>query len=159
MGIILAIDLGRFNSVCCWYDSDSHEVAYRPCRSTPAELTRALERHPVERVVIEACSQAGWVHDLCVALGLHCDVANTNGPAWQWKRVKRKTDRDDALKLAKLSALGELATVRLPDRATRQWKSLIGLRKRLVGERGRGQLIRCWAMLKHGQAWQSPVSA
>jgi transposase len=90
-------------------------------------------------VVIEACSPAGWVHDLCEVLHLVCDVANTAGEAWKWKNVKRKTDRDDALKLARLSAVGELATVLVPAKVIRDWKSLIGLRKRLVGDRGRGQ--------------------
>jgi hypothetical protein len=36
-----------------------------------------LLRQPVEHVVIEACSPAGWVHDLCEELHLVCDVANT----------------------------------------------------------------------------------
>ena len=77
--------------------------------------------------------------NLCEDLGLTCWVANTNGVAWLWKNVKRKTDRDDALKLAKLTAVGELPTVAMPAKAVREWKSLIGLRKRLVGERVRGQ--------------------
>jgi hypothetical protein len=54
-------------------------------------------------------------------------------------RVKRKTDRDDALKLARLAAVGEIEGVPVPPRAIRQWKSLIGFRKRLVSERVRGQ--------------------
>jgi transposase len=88
---------------------------------------------------MEACSPAGWVHDLCEDLGLCCLVADTNGAAWQWRHVKRKTDRDDALKLARLAAIGELASVPVSPKPQREWKSLIGLRKRLVGERGRGQ--------------------
>jgi transposase len=138
-GSILAIDLGRFNSVCCRSDAATRGATFRAVRSTPAELGREIARGPVERVVMEACSQAGWVHDLCARLGVTCDVAGTAGPAWQWKHVKRKTDRDDALKLARLAAVGQLVTVRVPPAALRQWKSLIGLRKRLVGERGRGQ--------------------
>src|SRR6516165_5609050 len=98
-----------------------------------------MRRLPVSCVVIEACSPAGSIRDTCSELGLRCLVANTTGAAWQWKNVKRKTDRDDALKLARLAAIGELPTVSLPSRPVRQWKSLIGLRKRLVGERGRGQ--------------------
>jgi transposase len=94
---------------------------------------------PVVQVVFEACSQAGWVHDLCEELGLAATVVSTTGAAWQWKHVKRKTDRDDALKLARLAAVGELDPVAVPPRAVRQWKSLIGLRKRLVSERVRGQ--------------------
>jgi len=136
---ILAIDLGRFNSVLCWYEPVSQAAVFGVVASTPTPLRRELLRRPVGRVVIEAGSPAGWVHDLCGEVGLRCDVASTAGPAWQWKHVKRKTDRDDALKLARLAALDGLATVRVPDRAARQWKSLIGLRKRLVGERGRGQ--------------------
>jgi transposase len=63
------------------------------------------------------------------------EVANPNHEAWRWKNVKRKTDRLDALKLAKLSAVGQLPTVRLPDAATRQWRALIAYRGRLVGRR------------------------
>jgi transposase len=133
-GLILAIDLGRFNSVLLWYDSRTKAPTFRTTPTTPTDLRRELLRRPVVRVVVEACSPAGWVHDLCGALHLPCDVASTTGPAWQWKRVKRKTDRDDALKLARLAAVGELAAVTVPPRAVRQWKSLIGLRGRLVGE-------------------------
>ena len=137
--IILAIDLGKFNSVLCHFDADTREASFRTVKTTPAVLRAELLRQPVVSVVIEACSPAGWVHDLCGELKLPCLVANTSGAAWQWKNVKRKTDRDDALKLAKLASLGELPTVALPSKPTREWKSLIGLRKRLVGERVRGQ--------------------
>jgi transposase len=136
---ILAIDLGRFNSVLCWYEPTTKATSFRATPTTPADLRRELLRRPVGRVVIEACSPAGWVHDLCGEVGLACAVANTTGAAWQWRHVKRKTDRDDALKLARLAAIGELATVPVAAKPQREWKSLIGLRKRLVGERGRGQ--------------------
>ena len=136
---ILAIDLGKFNSVFCWYDPDARAAAFRSTPTTPDDVRRELTRRPVARVVFEACSQAGWVHDLCEPLGLAATVASTTGSAWQWKHVKRKTDRDDALKLARLAAVGEVEGVPVPPRAIRQWKSLIGLRKRLVAERVRGQ--------------------
>ena len=136
---ILAIDLGKFNSVLCWFEPTSRTTEFRTAKTTPAELDRELTRRPVAVVVFEACSQAGWVHDRCESLGLAALVAGTTGPAWQWSRVKRKTDRDDALKLARLAAVGEIDPVRVPTRAVRQWKSLIGLRKRLVSERVRGQ--------------------
>src|SRR5690606_28944111 len=37
--------------------------------------------------------------------------------AWKWSNVKRKTDKDDALKLARMAAMGELTSVRHPVRA------------------------------------------
>lgn len=77
--------------------------------------------------------------DLCESAGLPSLVASTAGEAWQWKRVKRKTDRDDALKLARLTTVGEIDPVAIPNRCTRQWKATIWLRKRLVSERVRTQ--------------------
>jgi len=136
---ILAADLGKFNSVLCWFDLDTRHTAFRTVRSATSDLRAELIRQPVAQVVFEACSQAGWVHDLCVELHLPALVASTTGAAWQWKRVKRKTDRDDALKLARLAAVGEIEGVPVPPRAVRQWKSLIGFRKRLVSERVRCQ--------------------
>jgi transposase len=136
---ILAIDLGKYNSVLCWYEPDSRSERFLTVATTPDQLRRELTRLPVARVVFEACSQAGWVHDLCEELKLPATVASTTGAAWQWKHVKRKTDRDDALKLARLAAVGQIDGVPVPPRAIRQWKSLIGLRKRLVGERVRCQ--------------------
>src|SRR5262245_7717046 len=85
---ILAVDLDKFNSVLVWYDADSHAADFRTVGTTPDELRRALTRQPVVAVVFEACSQAGWVHDLCEELGLAALVASTTGDAWQWKRVK-----------------------------------------------------------------------
>ncbi len=62
-------------------------------------------------------------------------VANTTHEAWRCKNVKRKTDRDDALKGAQLSAMNQLPTVQLPCSRVRQWRSLIGYRWMLVTRR------------------------
>src|SRR4051812_25783748 len=136
---ILAVDLGKFNSVCCWFDLATKAATFRTVPSTPDALRAAFLRQPGVTVVVEACSPAGWVSDLCGELKLPVVVASTNGDAWAWRNVKRKTDRDDALKLARLASVGELQTVPVPPKAVRQRKSLIGLRKRFVGERIRGQ--------------------
>jgi transposase len=86
-------------------------------------------------VVIEACAMSGWVHDLCVGQGVPCKIANTATEAWKFKHVKRKTDKDDALRLAELEAMGKLPTVTLPPKRTRQWRGLITMRQRLLGQR------------------------
>jgi transposase len=136
---ILAIDLGQFNSVFCRYDPGTRGATSRTARTTPDDLRRELTRRPVARVVFEACAPAGWAHDLCAEPHLAATAASTTGDAWRWNRVQRKTDRDDARKLARRAAGGELEPVAVPPRAARQWKSLIGLRKRLVSERARGR--------------------
>ena len=77
----------------------------------PAGLRELLEAERPGLVVFETCTVAGWVADLCDELGLAYAVANPMHEAWSWRKVKRKTDRDDALKLARMAALGELPTV------------------------------------------------
>jgi len=52
-------------------------------------------------------------------------------------RAKRKNDRVDAGKLAKLLFLDEVPTVHVPPAEVRAWRSLIEYRQRLLGERTR----------------------
>jgi transposase len=132
---IIAIDLGRYNCVACVYSRATREHAFRTLDTTPDDLTRLLARHPGSLVVVEACANAGWVHDLATAAGHPVKVANTAAEAWKFKHLKRKTDRDDALRLAELEAIGQLPTVALPDAATRQRRMLIAFRQELVGRR------------------------
>jgi transposase len=135
MSTILAIDLGKFKSVVCRYEVESGEAKFRTIPTSVHELRQLLVAGGVDVVVFEACTLAGWVYDLCAELGVKARVANTNGEAWKWKNVKRKTDRDDALKLARLTALGELPEVHLPSKATRQQRGLLHYRQSLVAQR------------------------
>lgn len=135
MSTILAIDLGKFKSVACWYEAGSGEAKFQTLPTSLSEMRQLLQARTVEVVVFEACTLAGWVYDLCVELGIKARVANPNGEAWKWKNVKRKTDRDDALKLARLTALGELPEVHLPSKATRQKRGLLHYRQTLLGQR------------------------
>ena len=66
-------------------------------------------------------------------------VCNANQEAWKWKNVKRKTDRDDALKLAKLAAVGQLVPVYIPCRQQREYRSLVKYRKVVLGRLNRVQ--------------------
>ena len=77
-------------------------------------LTTVFQKHKIDLVVMEACGPSGWVNDLAVSLGLKTLVCSTNEDAWKWSNVKRKTDRDDALKLARMASMGELKSVHMP---------------------------------------------
>jgi len=132
---ILAIDLGKYKSVACNYDPATSEAHFTTVATTRDELERLLSRVQTAVVVIEACTLTGWVYDLCVRLGLTCKVANTASEAWKFKHAKRKTDKDDALRLAQLEALGQLPTVTVPSKEVREWRSLIATRAWLVGRR------------------------
>jgi len=135
VGPILGIDLGKYKSVGCTHGGAGGEIAFTTFETTRAELQRLIGRDRPAVVIIEACLLAGWVHDLCGEVGVPCVVANTASEAWKFKHLKRKTDRDDALRLAQLYWLGQLPTVNLPPSRVRQWRSLIATRQNLVGRR------------------------
>jgi len=135
MTTILAIDLGKFKSVACDYDTTTHQHTFTTIPTTPQAMHDLVVERSPGKLVIEVGSQAGWVKDLCEALGVAVEVANPNHEAWRWKNIKRKTDKDDALKLAQMSEMGQLPTVELPGAKVRQWRSLIGYRWALVGRR------------------------
>lgn len=132
---ILAIDLGKFKSVACDFDASTGEHTFVTVPTRPAAFHDLLADASPRRLVIEIGSVAGWVKDLAEALEIEVEVANPNHEAWRWKSVKRKTDKDDALKLAQLSAMGQLPTLELPCTRVRQWRSLIQYRSTLVGRR------------------------
>jgi transposase len=135
MNRILALDLGKFKSVACTYQPTDGSHSFRTIPTDPKTVHDLIVEVGPERVVIEVGPAAGWVKDLCEALEIPIEVANPNHEAWRWKHVKRKTDKDDALKLAQLSAMGQLPTVRLPGTRVRQWRSLITYRHTLVARR------------------------
>ena len=79
--LILAIDLGKFNSVFCLFDPTTKATTFRTVPSNPEAMREALLRQPGVTAVMEACSPAGWVSDLCASLAVPFVVASTNGAA------------------------------------------------------------------------------
>ena len=94
---ILGLDLGKFKSVSCLYDPSTLEARYSTITTDPDTFRKFLERERPNLVVFETCTIAGWVADLCAALGLASLVANPMNEAWQWRKIKHKTDRAEAL--------------------------------------------------------------
>jgi transposase len=162
---ILALDLGKFNSVLCVYDPDTHAHRFVSVQTTPQAIHDLLiaqqsDDPAATLLVIETCDVAGWVHDLAIALGMNVAVANPAHEAWRWTRVKRKTDKDDALKLAKLSVLGQLPTAHMPSPQQRQRRRLVHYRRVLVDRRTqiKNQIRSIYSqqglsLPKRGKAW------
>ena len=160
MGSILGLDLGKFKSVACSYDTNTNNPSFASLHTDPGEFRRFLLRQQPTLVVFETCTIAGWVADLCAELKLDYAVANPMNEAWAWRKVKRKTDRDDALKLARMAAQGELPTIPMPSPATREYRALVKYRDRLVTRRTAVQnhiraLCQCHGILLPGghRAW------
>lgn len=132
---ILALDLGKYKTVGCEYESESGAHRFHRSATTPAALRKMVQEIKPARVVIEVCSIAGWVCDLMAELGIAVQVANTSDDAWRWRKVKQKDDRRDALKAARLSAVNQLREVYIPAQEVRQWRALITYRRQLVRRR------------------------
>ena len=173
---ILALDLGKYKTVGCAYEAASGQHQFRATSTTPAALQRLVEETRPDRVVIEVCNIAGWVCDLLRGLEVEVQVANTSDDAWRWRKVKKKNDRNDALKAAQLSAVNQLRTVHIPRLEVRQWRALIAFRQQLVKRRGQiknhirdlllsvGEILprgaKCWTQLgsAHLAALARPLS-
>ncbi len=112
--IILAIDLGKFNSMCCFYDTATQKYRFQTVETSRHYLSTVFKTQEIDLVVMEACGPSGWISDLCQQYELETLVCSTNDAAWLWKNVKRKTDKDDALKLARMAMLGQLTQVTFP---------------------------------------------
>ena len=157
---ILALDLGKYKTVACEYEAESGRHRFATVLTTPKALHDLIVDREPQRVVIEICSIAGWVADLVRSLGIELQVANTSDERWQWRKVKQKNDRRDALKAAQLSAVNQLCPVHVPELQMRQWRALIAYRSKLVQRRTkvknhiRDLLLREGQLLPRGRmAW------
>lgn len=155
MARILAIDLGKFKSVACLFNTGDGEYSFQTVQTNPAVFQDLLATTSPDRIVIEIGSQAGWIADLAEAVGIEIQVANPNHEAWRWKNVRRKTDRDDALRLAQMSDAGVLPLVHMPKKATRQWRNLIAYRYKLVSRRTAVKNSIRSILDQQGMAWPS----
>ena len=54
MSTILGIDLGKFKSVACRYEADTHEATFATVVTDPDTLRAVLERTRPDRVALEA---------------------------------------------------------------------------------------------------------
>jgi transposase len=136
---ILAIDLGKFKSVSCLFNTETNESEFETIPTNRLAIEGLLQSTQPAQVVIETCTSSGWISDFCTQQGYSILVANPSQEAWQWKNVKRKTDKDDALKLARLAALDQLLPVYVPTSASREYRRLVKYRKVLVWRLNRVQ--------------------
>ncbi len=147
---ILALNLGKFNTMCCFFDSETRKYEFLNAATDRNYLTTVFKSHQIDLVVMEACGPSGWINDLAISLRLKTLVCFTNEDAWRWSNVKRKTDKEDALKLARMANMKELKAVHMPSEAHREFRSLVKYRKTLDNRLNKMKCtIRAW-FVNHG---------
>ncbi|QDT08230.1 transposase [Stieleria marina] len=157
--MILAMDLGKFNTVCCLYDTVNRKYSFETIATKRSHVEHVLQTHRADLIVMEACGPSGWISDVCRAQGIKTIVCSTNDEAWSWKNTKRKTDRKTAEAL--------VATIDNPHRfkSARHLSSYLGMtpkqyqsgetdRSGRISKRGprmlRSMLLECaWASTRY----------
>ena len=88
------------------------------------------------QICFEASTNYGWLYDELKTVAVKVLVAHP-GRLRLIFRSRRKNDRIDAARLAKLLSLGELPLVHVPSIGIRSWRGLIEHRQGCVRERTR----------------------
>jgi transposase len=134
--LYVGLDYHLRTSSLCILNEDGKVVKRQTVRGRAAEVVAELGRlegGPVE-VVFEATGGYGPLYEGLSGVARRVVMAHPAGLALIW-RSKRKNDRVDAQKLAKLLYLDAVPPAHVPPPATRQWRRLIELRRSLVRRR------------------------
>ena len=74
---ILALDLGKFNTMCCFFDTKTRKYSFLNAPTERNYLNTLFKNHKVDCVVMEACGPSGWINDLAISHGLKTLVCST----------------------------------------------------------------------------------
>lgn len=167
----VGLDVHSARSNLCILDDHGKTVRERVVRGSPREVVRELGRldQPF-KVCYEASTQCGWLYDQLAPMASRVAVAHP-GQLRLIFQSKRKNDRVDAAKLAKLLYLDEVPCAYVPRAEVRAWRGMIEHRHSLVQKRTRTKnalraLLRSQAIAmpakkalwtKEGTAWLAAV--
>lgn len=134
MKTILAIDLGKRNSVFCKLSISSLKSEYFTVKTDPQKFHDIFVELDIENsiVLFEVGTQAGWLSDMLRAMQIEFKIANVNHPAWKWSNNANKSDKTDAHRLAMMYHHGFFPEVYIPIKSVRQKRSLIYYRQKIV---------------------------
>ena len=135
----IGMDVHKRVTMICVLDENGKVVRETTVKGSLGELLARLKALGRElggamKICYEASSGCGWLHDELVKLGWRVQVAHP-GKLRMIFRSKRKNDRVDAQKLAKLLYLDAVPLAYVPEGGVRRWRSLIEYRRGLVVRR------------------------
>jgi hypothetical protein len=59
---ILALDLGKFNTTCCFFDSKTGKHSFLNAAIERNDFNKFFKKHKNDLVVMEACGPSGWIN-------------------------------------------------------------------------------------------------
>ena len=133
--LYVGLDVHKSHITACVLDSNGKVKERWQVRDTD-QMMKRLIKLPAFQACFEASTGYGGFYELLKTVACHVSVAHP-GLLRLIFQSKKKNDRADALKLAKLLYIGEVPTVHVPTANVRAWRELIFFRKRLVEKRTR----------------------
>jgi transposase len=131
----VGLDVHSTRSTLCVLDEHGKQLRSVEVRGPREALLAAVRELPRPfRVCYEASCGYGRLHDQLKAIA-DCVVVAHPGQLRLIFRSKRKNDRVDSGKLAKLMYLNEVPAVHVPEINVRDWRRMIELRESLVRKR------------------------
>ena len=130
------LDVSLEETAICVVDETGRVVKEARAVSEPRALVAALREIdlPLERVGLEACSLAAWLHDGLRIAGLPAICIETRQANAAMKTMPNKTDRNDARALAQIMRTGWYRQVHVKSRQCRLWRSLLVARRTVLNE-------------------------
>ena len=130
------LDVSLEETAICVVDATGMIVKEMRAESAPGALDDALVRLdlPLERVGMEACSLAAWLHDGLIAAGWPSICIETRRANAAMKTIPNKTDRNDARALAQIMRTGWFRQVHVKSRQSRRWRSLLVARRAVLNQ-------------------------
>jgi transposase len=133
----IGLDVHERTSSLCILDASGRIVKELTVRGHPRKVIEWLRTldEPFQ-ICFEVSTNYGWLYDQLQALAVRVFAAHPGRLRLIFKS-RRKNDRIDARRLAKLLFLDEVPTVHVPGLDVRAWRGLIEHRQSCVGERTR----------------------
>jgi transposase len=138
----IGIDLGDKKSNYCVLDGGGEIRAEDKLATTREEFTAYFSAIPRSRIAMEVGTHSPWVSDLLEALGHEVYVANPRKME-SIKKSKRKNDKEDARKLARLVRADPELLYPIRHRGVEAREALVLLRARDAVVGSRTKLINC----------------
>ena len=131
----VGLDVHQKRSSICILDRDGKQVKRLEVKGSWAQVVEAVARVPAPfSVCYEASCGYGHLYEKLAPLARHVAVAHP-GQLRLIYRSKKKNDRVDAAKLAKLLYLDMVPQVHVPRADVRAWRALITYRHKLMSKR------------------------
>jgi transposase len=132
----LGMDVHARMTMVCVLDSNGKHVLTKKVCGVPGMVVLAVQEFKKQlrgslSICFEASCGYGWLYDRLAPLAERVVVAHP-GQVRMIFRSKRKSDRIDAEKLAKLLFLNEVPPVHVPQADGRAWRRMIEYRCRLI---------------------------